>query len=106
MNPETRRIDHLVDLAADLRTGALSSGDYVAMLEGRFDEHEAKVEAFVPDLARLDRFHDRLTELQETYPSASNRPPDRAQDQSHRRLRHDPHLRPLKPGLQTLGVHD
>jgi Asp-tRNA(Asn)/Glu-tRNA(Gln) amidotransferase A subunit family amidase len=75
MNSETRRIDHLVDLASDLRTGVLSSSDYVAMLEDRFARHEGEVEAFVSDPARLDRFHDRLTELQEIYPSASNRPP-------------------------------
>ena len=33
---DTRRIDHLVDLASDLRSGALSASDYISLLQTRF----------------------------------------------------------------------
>jgi len=71
----TQRIDHLVDLAADLRTEALTPGDYFALLALRFTEHESEIHAFLAEDGRLERLLYRSTTLAERYPDVEARPP-------------------------------
>jgi len=73
--PDLLRIDRLVDLAADLRTGVLLPANFAVLLEARFIRSEDQIHSFVPEEDRFGRLNDQLTQLLERYPTPADRPP-------------------------------
>ncbi len=65
----------LTQLIAGLRAGELSLSDYLDYLEGRFQEVEPVVEAFIPEPDRFDRLRREAAMLLERYPAPESRPP-------------------------------
>ena len=71
----TLRTDRLSDLAADLRSGELPAGDYLALLGSRFSEHEDEIHSFLAEDGRLERLLYQVTRLEERSPEPAARPP-------------------------------
>ena len=65
----------LPDLAAALRSGALTLEAYLAALEARFAEREAAVLAFMPEPGRWERLRVEAAALLARYPDPEARPP-------------------------------
>lgn len=67
-------LSRLPSLASALRTGELSSAEYLKHLEARFAEYEAAILAFVPEEGRFERLRREAEALAERYPQPGSRP--------------------------------
>ena len=65
----------LIDLARNLRSGALSVEEYLGRLQLHFDPREGQLRAFLPETGRFDRLRDEAKALQFRYPRPEERPP-------------------------------
>ena len=65
----------LIDLARNLRSGALSVEEYLGRLQLHFDPREGQLRAFLPETGRFDRLRDEAKGLQFRYQRPEERPP-------------------------------
>ncbi len=68
-------INSLTQLVEDFRTGSITVEDYLNIIEGRFDQFEPLIHAFLPETNRFRRLHLELVELVKKYPNPNRRPP-------------------------------
>lgn len=61
-------------LIDELRAGQLLVPDLLVQVEGRFNEHEPSIQAFIPDEERFDRLYDEAEALVLAYPDLIKRP--------------------------------
>lgn len=65
----------LAELARGLSSGEVDLLDYLAQIEGRFEEREPTVQAFLSEPDRFDRLRRQAEELRARHPDPGNRPP-------------------------------
>lgn len=65
----------LLPLVNALRSGELPLPVYLDHLQGRFEESEPAVQAFMPEAGRFERLRRQAAALEARYPERENRPP-------------------------------